>query len=73
MKNESKSENIYSASELFTTVEFAAALKQSPRTIYKNHSLQGHHLGARPIRLSNSRLRWKAEDARKILNGEVLS
>lgn len=72
MKNESKSEVLYGPSDLYTTVEFAAAIKQAPATVRKNLSIQGHHHGAKPTKLTNGRLLWKAADALKILNGEAI-
>ena len=52
-----------------TTAEFAAALKSSPLTVRKNLCEQGHHLGAKPIKLANRRLLWKVEDLNTILAG----
>ena len=54
---------------LRTTAEFAALLRQSPATIRKNLCEQGHHLGAKPIKLANRRLMWRAEDAVRIMAG----
>lgn len=55
--------------QFLTTAEFAAELRQSPRTVRKNLSIQGHHLGAKPIKLINKRLMWRVEDLKAILAG----
>jgi hypothetical protein len=54
---------------LLTTNEFAAEQRLSPLTVRKNLCEQGSHLGAKPIKLANKRLLWRAEDLKAILAG----
>jgi hypothetical protein len=56
--------------ELLTTAEFAAAQRCKPQTVLKNHCLNGHHHGIKPIKQPGGRLLWRLSDLQKML-GEV--
>lgn len=50
-----------------STACFAAAISNTPGTIRKNYCLNGHHLGAKPLKRANGRLMWAQEDIESIL------
>ncbi len=54
---------------LLTTAEFAELARDAKSTILKNHCLQGHHHGVRPLKMPNGRLRWRYEEVMALLVG----
>lgn len=53
-----------------TTAQFSALGVGAPHTIRVNHSLHGHHLGIKPVKLPNGRLLWPTDEVMALLNGE---
>lgn len=53
-----------------TTEEFAESITRSTNTLRKNHCLNGHCYGIRPIKVGG-RLLWSVKEIAKLLNGEV--
>lgn len=54
----------------FSTSEVAERLRVRAETIRRALCVQGHYMGARPVKLSNGRLLWSAADVERIVNGE---
>ena len=54
--------------QFLQTSELASILRVEPQTIRRNHCVQGHHLGAKPMKMANGRLLWKVEDLEAIIS-----
>lgn len=50
-----------------STEELASKLRVKPNTIRRGFCVDGHYLTLRPIKLSNGRLLWSADQANKLL------
>lgn len=51
-----------------STKEFAQVTGVKPYTVLRNHCLNGHHCGIKPIKLANRLLRWDLAEVEKLLN-----
>jgi len=52
--------------QTITTDEFAKRLGVQPTTVRRSHSLNGHYLGIKPIKLPNRLLMWELDTVEKI-------
>lgn len=59
---------IAAQSDYLLTNQFARQLGRAEQTLRKAHSLTGHYLGVRPIKLGN-RLLWPVRDVETLLLG----
>jgi hypothetical protein len=56
----------------FSTEEFAAQLKVKPQTIRAGYCRDGHYLDVVPIKLSNRRLLWPADEVDALIAGRTV-
>lgn len=59
------------SARVYSTEEVAGLARVLPNTIRSNLCRFGHWLGLRPVKLSNRRLLWNAEQVERVLMGEV--
>jgi len=61
----------HSATRRYSTEELAALLKVKPQTIRAGLCRQGHYLGLTPLKSRNRFLLWSADEADRLISGEV--
>lgn len=57
----------------YLTSEAGAACRFAPSTLRKEHSLNGHFKGIRPVKMPGGRLLWPADQVDRLARGESIT